>query len=70
MSTPWNPASPEAGGYRSLYLSLFGQDLEAGQTARARCRLVVRHDTSDEQVVRDFDKFLKKTAGGSQGNSQ
>lgn len=31
----------EAEGHRSLYLSLFGKDLRAGQTAQARARFVV-----------------------------
>ena len=32
FSSPWNPASPKGGGYRSLYQSLFGRDLKAGET--------------------------------------
>ena len=31
----------ETEGHRSMYLSLFGQDLKPGQTARARARLVI-----------------------------
>ncbi|MFV1966163.1 MAG: hypothetical protein ACC628_12130 [Pirellulaceae bacterium] len=62
VSTPWNPESSEAGGYRSLYQSLFGRDLEAGQTVRAHCRLVIRRDTSDEWIVGEFDAFLKGPA--------
>ena len=32
----------EAEPHRSMYLSLFGKDLKAGETARARARLVIR----------------------------
>ncbi len=63
VASPWNPASPEAGGYRSLYLSLFGRDLRAGQTAHARCRLVLRRNISDEQAVQRFEEFLKQAGG-------
>jgi hypothetical protein len=60
VSSPWNPASPKAGGYRSLYLSLFGRDLKAGQAAEARCRLIIRRDLSDEQAVRRYEAYLKE----------
>jgi len=59
VSSPWNPASPEAGGYRSLYLSLFGRDIEAGQTAQARCRLVLARNLTDEEAVRRYQKYLQ-----------
>jgi len=59
VSTPWNAASPEAGGYRSVYLSLFGRDIKAGQSAEARCRLVIAKDLSDEQVLARYREFLQ-----------
>jgi hypothetical protein len=59
ISSPWNPASPDAGGYRSLYLSLFGRDLEPGQTAHARCRLIIRRDLSDDQAIRCYREVLE-----------
>jgi hypothetical protein len=59
VATPWNPATPEAGGYRSLYLSLYGGDLQAGQPARARCRLVIARNLSDEQAVERYEAYLK-----------
>jgi hypothetical protein len=64
ISSPYNPSTPEAGGYRSLYLSFFGRDVPAGQTARARCRLVVRQDLSDEQAVERYEEYLKEQNGG------
>lgn len=58
VSSPWNPASPDAGGYRSLYLSLFGRDLEAGETARVRCRLVIAKGLSDQQAVKRYEEYM------------
>jgi hypothetical protein len=59
VASPWNPASPDSGGYRSLYLSLFGQDVKAAQTVRARCRLIIQKNLADEQAVRYYDNFVK-----------
>jgi hypothetical protein len=59
VSSPWNPLTPQAKGYRSLYLSLFGCDLKAGQTASARCRLVVGREMTDEQAVRLYGEYLE-----------
>ena len=70
VMSPWNPASPKAGGYRSLYLSLFGRDLQVGQTAQARCRLVLRRNTTDEQAVRCYEEFLKESSGKRKGKQE
>ncbi|MFH1266844.1 MAG: hypothetical protein ABIK89_14035 [Planctomycetota bacterium] len=58
IASPYNPATPDAGGYRSLYLSFFGQDLKAGQTAQARYRLVVAQNLSDEQTVKLYEEYV------------
>lgn len=60
VSCPWNPATPEGGGYRSVYLSLFGRDLEAGQTAHARCRLILGRNLSEAEAVRRYEEFLQE----------
>ena len=60
ISSPWNPATPKGGGYRSLYHSLFGLDLKAGQAAIARCRLVIARGLSDEQAVKLYEAYLKE----------
>jgi hypothetical protein len=60
VASPWNPESPTAGGYRSLYLSLFGQDLNADQVAVARCRLVIRRALTDDDAVRCLEQYLKQ----------
>lgn len=49
----------EAEGHRSMYLSLFGKDLQAGETARARARLVIASNLSDTQIQRLSDDYAK-----------
>ncbi len=46
--------------HRSLYLSLFGRDLKAGETAGARARLVIGRGITDEQAVKLYEAFLKE----------
>lgn len=59
VATPYNKTPPDGvAGHQSLYLSLFGQDLAAGQTARARSRLVVGKDISDQQAVALYQQYL------------
>lgn len=60
ISSPYNPESPEARGYRSLYLSFFGHDLKAGQTDRVKCRLVVAQNLSHEQAVKLYEEYLRE----------
>jgi len=43
--------------HRSVYLSLFGRDVKAAETAVARVRLVVRRGLSDAKAVRLYDEF-------------
>jgi hypothetical protein len=45
-------------GHRSLYLSLCGQDIRAGQTATARSRLVIRPDVSFASAVRIYEEYV------------
>jgi hypothetical protein len=59
IASPWNPATPEAGGYRSVYLSLFGRDLRAGQTSQIRCRLIIAKMT-DQEAIRRYEDFVRE----------
>jgi hypothetical protein len=59
IASPWNPASPDARGYRSLYLSLFGRDLSAGAATRASCRLIVRRNLSNDDAIRCYREYVK-----------
>jgi len=49
----------EAEGHRSMYLSLFGRDLKAGEAARARARLVIASGLSDTQIMRLCEDYLR-----------
>jgi hypothetical protein len=53
-------ASPQQQeGHYSVYLSLFGRDLQAGQTARARARLLVLGDFSPEKILQSYQAFSR-----------
>jgi hypothetical protein len=59
VSSPWNPPSLDGGGYRSVYLSLFGRDLRAGETARAHCRLVIGRNVTDQEALRRYQDYVR-----------
>jgi len=54
ISTPY-----EGEGHYSTYFSLFGHDIEAGQTARARLRLVVIEAVSNREILNLYEKYMK-----------
>ena len=59
VSTPYNKTPPDGvAGHNSLYLSLFGRDLRAGQTAKAHSRLVVGM-LSDKQAIELYGTYLE-----------
>ena len=43
----------------SNYMSLFGHDIEAGQTASAHSRLVVLPDPTEVEILEIADAFLR-----------
>lgn len=45
-------------GHRSVYLSLFGRDLGAGQSTTARVRLVIARDLSPADALRLYETYL------------
>ncbi len=47
-------------GHRSVYLSLFGRDLKAGQEASAGARLVIGKGISDDRAMELYRAYLKK----------
>ena len=47
--------------HRSMYLSLFGKDLKAGETARARARLVIKKNLSSEGIDRLYQDYLRQS---------
>lgn len=46
----------------SMYLSLFGRDLKAGETAGARSRLLIAQRFSEAEAVRAYEDYLKEVA--------
>lgn len=53
VSTPFGEE-----GHRSVYLSLFGRDLKAGEAASARARLVIGRQISDQQAIALYQAFV------------
>ena len=51
----------EAEGHRSTYLSLFGNDLKAGETAKARTRLVVGTNLTDATIESLCANYLRQS---------
>ena len=61
IEAPYDKEPPDGvAGHCSLYLSLFGQDLKAGQTARAHTRLVVGQDIAEQGALDLYQKFLEE----------
>jgi len=59
MSTPYNKQPPDGeASHRSLYLSLFGRDLAAGQSAQSHCRLMIGKDLSDKVILERYQQYL------------
>ena len=62
-------STPYAGeGHRSFYLSLFGRDVKAGETATARCRLVIAKSPTDQQIVELYKKYTTRLKGPVTGS--
>ena len=62
VATPYNKTPPDGvSNHLSLYLSLFGRDLAAGQTATARTRLVVFEKPTDRQMVERYEAYIQPT---------
>ena len=61
-------STPFAGeGHRSLYLSMFGRDVKAGQTATARCRLVIAKSPTDQQILELYKKYTAQLSDVAKG---
>jgi len=55
ISTPY-----ETEGHYSVYLSLFGRTIRAGEMARARTRFWIAQNPSDEQVLNKYQAYLNE----------
>jgi hypothetical protein len=55
----YNQEPPDGiAGHYSTYLSLFGRDVKAGETARAAARLAVRKNESPADAVAIYEKYI------------
>jgi len=54
----------EGEGHYSVYLSLFGRDVKAGKTARARCRFVLADAPSDAEILGLYKRYIKEMTRG------
>lgn len=52
----------EGEGHNSLYMSLFGRDVKAGQKAKARCRLVTGSKVTNRQIVGMYERYVKEVS--------
>jgi hypothetical protein len=50
----------EGEGHRSMYLCLFGKDLKAGETARARSRLVIGANLANDTLDKLYADYLRQ----------
>jgi hypothetical protein len=59
IETPYNMDPPDGiAGHYSMYMSLFGVDVKAGQTAHAHTRLVVGRNISEREAVSRYSEFI------------
>ncbi|MBN1508095.1 MAG: hypothetical protein JW955_14685 [Sedimentisphaerales bacterium] len=52
----------EGESHYSLYLSLFGRDIKAGQTVKAHTRFTIASAASDEQVIQLHRRYVREPA--------
>lgn len=65
VEAPYDKDPPDGpAGHYSLYLSLFGRNLQAGQTARALTRMVVERNVTDERALALYQEFLRDSKSG------
>lgn len=58
MAAPYNKTPPDnVANHSSMYLSLFGRNLPAGQPATVRSRLVIRQNLSDAEAIQLFKEY-------------
>lgn len=63
VALPYNKQPPDnVAGHDSLYLSLFGRDIAAGETATARCRMIAGKDLTDEAILERYRAWLAEPA--------
>ena len=64
VSVPYNKEPPDnVAAHGSVYLSLFGSDVAAGQTVTAHCRLIIAKDLTDDLILQRYQEYLKERGG-------
>lgn len=59
VSASYNKRPPDGvAAHRSLYLSLFGNDLAASKAAQSHCRLIVTKGLSNETILKRYVQYL------------
>ena len=59
IETPYNMDPPDGvAGHHSMYMSLFGEDIQAGRTAHAYTRLIVGRNISDQRALDSYREYL------------
>ena len=58
MSTPYHGE-----GHFSLYFSLFGRDVKAGETATVRTRLIIASRPAEEQILAWYKSYIRDLLG-------
>ncbi|RJP27213.1 MAG: hypothetical protein C4527_13650 [Candidatus Omnitrophota bacterium] len=59
VEMPYDMTPPDGiAGHNSLYLSLFGEDIDAGQTVKAQTRLVVGRKLDEARILDCYRQFL------------
>jgi hypothetical protein len=60
VAMPYNKTPPDnIAGHNSVYLSLFGRDLAAGEQVTTRCRLVVKKGLTDAAAIELYQQYLR-----------
>jgi hypothetical protein len=52
----------EGESHYSIYLSLFGRDVKAGETVKAHMRFVITSGASDDQVIKLYRQYIEELA--------
>jgi hypothetical protein len=61
LSMSYNMGPPDGiAGHGSVYMSLFGRDIEAGASERARVRLVVERNVSNQRAVELYKQYTNE----------
>ena len=67
VSTPYNKTPPDGpAAHASIYLSLFGKDIAANETVRARSRIAVGRNRTDQQIIDAYLAYIDTPARADQ----